>query len=130
MMIATESETMKQASWEFMKWWAHTDTQVRFGREIEALLGSSARYATANKDAFSQLSWSADDIKVLNDQWNQTVGIREVPGGYFTGRHITNAIRKVLNEKSDARETIIDYSVMINDEITKKRIEFGLPVED
>ena len=57
MMIATEDESLKQKSWEFMKWWAKPDTQVRFGREIEALLGSSARYATANKDAFEQLSW-------------------------------------------------------------------------
>ena len=71
---------------------------------------------------------SNDDIAVLDAQWDQTVGIREVPGGYFTGRHITNAIRKVINEKTDSRETIIDYAVTINDEIEKKRIEFGLPV--
>ena len=129
MMISTDNETLKQNSWEFMKWWAQPDTQVRFGREIEALLGSSARYATANKDAFEQLSWSADDIATLSEQWDQTVGIREVPGGYYTGRHITNAIRKVVNDKDDTRETIIDYSITINDEITKKRNEFGLPVE-
>ncbi len=128
MMITPEKESIKQASWEFMKWWAEADTQVRFGREIEALLGSSARYATANRDAFSQLSWSARDIKVLNDQWDWTVGIREVPGGYYTGRHITNAIRKVMNDKDDTRETIIDYSIKIDDEITRKRREFGLKV--
>ena len=51
MMIKTEDELLRNNSWEFMKWWADADTQVRFGREIEALLGSSARYATANKDA-------------------------------------------------------------------------------
>lgn len=129
MMIATEDESLKQKSWEFMKWWAKPDTQVRFGREIEALLGSAARYATANKDAFEQLSWSSDDIKVLSEQWDQTVGIREVPGGYYTGRHITNAIRKVINDKDDTRETIIDYSIKINEEIEKKRNEFGLPME-
>lgn len=129
MMIATDNETLKQNSWEFMKWWSSADAQVRFGREIEALLGSSARYATANKDAFSQLSWSADDIEILNAQWEQTVGIREVPGGYFTGRHIANAVRKVINDKDDTRETIIDYSIKIDEEITKKRKEFGLPVE-
>lgn len=130
MMIASDNESIKQKSWEFMKWWADADTQVRFGREIEALLGSSARYNTANKDAFVQLSWSADDIEVLSEQWEQTVGIREVPGGYYTGRHIANAIRKVLNEKTDTRNTIIDYSIKINDEIDKKRTEFGMPVEE
>ncbi len=129
MMIATDDEQLKQNSWEFMKWWANAETQVRFGREIEALLGSSARYATANRDAFSNLSWSTDDIAVLNEQWDQTTGIREVPGGYFTGRHISNAIRKVINEKVDSRETIIDYSILIDEEIKKKRKEFGMPVD-
>ncbi|MBR6325834.1 MAG: extracellular solute-binding protein [Lachnospiraceae bacterium] len=130
MMIAEENEELKQKSWEFMKWWAKPETQVRFGREIEALLGSSARYATANRDAFSNLSWSSNDIKVLNEQWDSTVGIREVPGGYYTGRHISNAIRKVINEKDDSRETIIDYSIKIDEEIIKKRKEFGLSVDE
>ena len=129
MMIKQDNETNKQNAWEFMKWWSRTDTQVRFGREIEALLGSSARYATANINAFSQLAWSVEDIEVLLAQWQQTVGIREVPGGYYTGRHITNAIRRVINKKEDPRETIIDYSITINEELTKKRIEFGLPTE-
>ncbi|MBE5877057.1 MAG: extracellular solute-binding protein [Lachnospiraceae bacterium] len=129
MMIKTEDEKLKNEAWEFMKWWADADTQVLFGREIEALLGSSARYATANIEAFEQLAWSAEDIEVLKEQWNQTFGIREVPGGYYTGRHITNAIRKVINEKTDPRETMIDYAITIDEEIEKKRIEFGLPVE-
>lgn len=129
MMIKTEDETLRNDAWEFMKWWAQSDTQVRFGREIEALLGSSARYATANMKAFSQLAWSAQDIDVLTEQLGYTVGIREVPGGYYTGRHIANAIRKVINEKEDPRETILDYAITIDEEITKKRTEFGLPVE-
>ena len=129
MMIHTEDEEKKQRSWEFMKWWAQTDTQVRFGRELEALLGSSARYATANTEAFSQLAWSADDVEVLEEQWKSTVGFREVAGGYYTGRHIINAVRKVINEKQDPRETILDYAITINEELIKKRKEFGLPID-
>lgn len=128
MMLKQEDEQIKQNSWEFMKWWANADTQVRFGREIEALLGASARYNTANRDAFSRLSWSASDIEVLAAQWDQTVGIREVPGGYYTGRHLANAVRKCINDKDDTRETIIDYSIKIDEEITKKRREFGMPI--
>ena len=129
MMLKTEDEKLKQSAWEFMKWWASSDTQVRFGREIEALLGSSARYATANMEEIKQLSWSASDIEILEKQLSYTVGIREVPGGYYTGRHISNACRKVINEKTDPRETIIDYSIKIDEELTKKRKEFGLPLE-
>ena len=128
MILPSDPET-EQASWEFFKWWGSTETQVKFGREMEALLGASARYATANKNAFEQLAWSTHAIEVLTQQWEQTVGIREVPGGYYTGRHLTNAVRKCINEKADPRETILDYSILINEELTKKRKEFGLPLE-
>ncbi len=128
LMIPSNDE-QENLAWQFVKWWSSTDTQVRFGREMEALLGASARYATANRNAFSQLAWTADAIEVLNEQWDWTKGIREVPGGYFTGRHITNAIRKVINDKDDPRETILDYAITINEELTKKRKEFGLPLE-
>ena len=95
-----------------MKWWAKTDTQVRFGRELEALLGSSARYATANTEAFSQLMES-DDVEILEEQWKSTVGFREVAGGYYTGRHIINAVRKVINEKEDPRETVLTMQLRL-----------------
>lgn len=66
---------------------------------------------------------------MLIEQLSYTVGIREVPGGYYTGRHIANAVRKIINEKEDPRETILDYAITIDEELTKKRTEFGLPVE-
>lgn len=135
MILPSDSQTEKY-SWEFLKWWGSTDVQVNFGREMEALLGASARYATANKNAFEKLAWSTHAINVLTEQWEQTVGIREVPGGYYTGRHLTNAARKCINEKADPRETILDYSILIDEELTKKRVEFrdilekiGLPIE-
>ena len=34
----------------------------------------------------------------------------------------------VTNEKTDPRETLLDYARTINEEIVKKRNEFGLPV--
>lgn len=129
MMIRTKSEQLRKNSWEFMKWWAQTDTQVRFGREMEALLGSSARYATANKEAFDQLAWSADDVAILEEQWKHAVGFREVAGGYYTPRHVSNAVRKVINQKDDPRETLLDYAIKIDEELRKKRIEFGMEVD-
>ncbi len=129
MMIKTKDEKTRNNAWEFLKWWADSETQVRFGRELEALLGSSARYATANTEAFEQLAWSAKDIAVLEEQWKWAVGFREIPGGYYTTRHINNAVRKVINKKEDPRETVLDYAITIDEELIKKRNEFGLPIE-
>ena len=129
MIIATEDENIKQNAWEFIKWWVSAESQVRFGRELESVLGSSARYTTANRDALKQLAWRSDQLAVLEEQQKSTVGFQEIAGGYSTTRHMTNAIRKVINTKEDARETLLTYSRTINEEIAIKRKEFGLPVE-
>jgi len=124
-----KNEERMSDSWEFMKWWVSTDIQLRFGREMEALLGSSARYATANVDALKQLSWNSRQLEVLEDSLEQSRGLPEVPGSYFTPRHVVNGARKVINEKDDPRETLIDYTRKINEELLRKRQEFNLPVE-
>jgi len=113
-------------AWEFLKWWVSADTQLRFGRELESVMGAAARYPTANYDAFKRLSWGAEQMAVLNEQRSWTVGTPEVPGGYYVSRHISNAVRKILNEGEDTRETLLDYTITINDELIKKRKEFGL----
>ena len=59
----------------------------------------------------------------VEEQWEWTVGLKEVAGGYFTGRHITNAIRKTINKNEDSRETLLDYGRTINEEIEKNNRE-------
>jgi ABC-type glycerol-3-phosphate transport system substrate-binding protein len=116
----------KEAAWEYLKWWTSTTTQVQFGREMEGILGAAARYPTANVDALAQLPWTVEEFRKLEAQWEWVKGIPEVPGGYMTGRHLDNAFRLVYNETTNPRETIYDYVQVINDEIAKKRREFGL----
>ena len=129
MMIATDNETKKKNAWDFMKWWVSADAQVRFGREMESILGASARYQTANQDALKQLSWSDKQLKVLQEQVSQTKGFPEIAGGYSTQRHLINAVRKVINTKEDQRETLLTYARTINEEIKIKRREFNLPID-
>jgi ABC-type glycerol-3-phosphate transport system substrate-binding protein len=113
-------------AWEFLKWWVSADAQLRFGRELESVMGAAARYPTANYEAFTRLSWGSEQMKVLREQRFWTVGTPEVPGGYFVNRHIINAVRRILNRGEDTRETMLDYALLINDELIKKRKEFGL----
>ena len=129
MMVATDDEKVKKNGWEFMKWWVGDEAQVRFGREMESILGASARYQTANRDALKQLAWSSSQLKVLEEQMSHTRGFPEIAGGYSTTRHITNAVRRVINTKEDPRETLLNYARTINEEIRIKRLEFNLPVD-
>ena len=128
-MVATDDEKVKSNAWKFMKWWVSEDAQVRFGREMESILGASARYQTANRGALRRLAWSNEQLKVLEEQMACTRGFPEIAGGYSTTRHITNAIRRVINTKEDPRETLLNYARTINDEIRIKRREFNLPVD-
>ena len=129
MMIKTDDEKVRNNAWEFMKWWVSADAQVRFGREMESVLGASARYQTANRDALRRLAWSNEQLAVLEEQMSHTHGFPEIAGGYSTTRHMTNAIRRVIPTKEDPRETLLTYARTINEEIRIKRQEFNLPVD-
>lgn len=120
----------KDAAWEFMKWWTSAAVQTQYGKDIENQLGVSARYPSANVEAFASMPWSAAELGILNAQWEDVKGIPEVPGGYFTARHLNNAFRRVLNYHEDPGETLLDYVKNIDEEITTKRKEFGLEVNE
>lgn len=114
------------ASWEFLKWWTSTDTQVRYGRELETIQGASARWPTANLEAMEQLGWTGAAADALQAQWQYVHGIPEVPGGYYVGRAVANAIKSSINMGENPREAILDAVEDINKEIISKRKEFGL----
>lgn len=120
-----------EAGWKFLKWWASAETKARFGRELESIMGASARYPTANKVAFKELAWSSKQAKTMEDQWQWVDGTPQAAGGYSTMRHMINAFRKVTNEgeKEDPRETLLDYTRTINEEIKFKRKELRLDVD-
>lgn len=124
--IMMERSPRKAAAWEFLKWWTADGTQTRFGRELESLLGAGGRYPTANVNALTSLPWPVSVLRNLQAQWPWVRGIPELPGGYYTGRHLDNAFRKVVYDGDNPRDTLLDYVDTINDEIRLKRKEFGL----
>lgn len=115
-----------EASWDFMRWWVSQETQSLYATELESILGAAARHNTANVMALRNLSWTREELNVLIPQWEKSVGVPEVPGGYYTGRNIENAFREVVNSDANPRETLQEYIIFINAEISKKRSEFGL----
>lgn len=124
--VITTTAKNVDAAWKFAKWWVSAETQAAYGLRIEGLLGQSARYATANKQALTMLPWSDDELARLSEQHVYVKAIPETPGSYFTPRHLYNAFRRVITYGDDPRQTMIDYTEYINREITSKREEFGL----
>lgn len=127
--IILAKSTKQDKAWEFLKWWTRTDTQVRFGRELEALIGPAARYATANVEAMQQLPWRVEEREQLMLQWDWVEGIPPVLGGYYVTRQFDWLFRAVVLHNEPIRESVLDYSREINREMARKRAEFELETD-
>ncbi|MBQ8751728.1 MAG: extracellular solute-binding protein, partial [Clostridia bacterium] len=114
------------AAWAFLKWWTSADTQSAYGEEMEILMGEAARWPTANTEAFRRMAWKSDTLQSILRQKEEVVGLPEVPGSYMTNRYVATAIRLVINNGLIPREAILDYSRKIDEEIQRKRWEFGM----
>ncbi len=116
------------ASWEFVKWWTSAETQTKYGREMEGLMGSAARVPTANYEAFLNMPWPVDDFEALKESMAWVKGIPQVPGGYYSWRNVYNAFYSVVTHTDTAlpREELMDKVIYINAEIKYKREELEL----
>ena len=119
-LIFATSKKQEQA-WEFLDWFTTTQTQVAYAEAIEAVLGPTARYATANKEAFELLPWEAEQREQLLTQMMWIKTIPEIPGNYYVTRGMNNAFRKVIYDNSNPVDTLNRYNVQINKEITRKQ---------
>ncbi|MEF2626954.1 extracellular solute-binding protein [Ruminococcus sp.] len=116
----------QEGAWDFIKWFTSTDAQVKYGNNIESILGIMGRYATANEEALQQLSWTTSEVNLLLDQLNSQVEIPIIPASYGVTRNVMNAFRAVVNDYDNARDTLFWYNKDINDEITRKLEDLGL----
>lgn len=116
----------QEAAWEFLKWWMSEETQVSYGRQLEAVIGESARWNTANIEAFYDLPWKTEDKKVIQEALESGKEQYIVPGGYFTSRHLINAWNSVVINAEKPREVLREAVKDINKELNNKIEEFGL----
>lgn len=116
----------QEGAWDFIKWFTSTDAQVKYGNNIESILGTMGRYATANEEALQQLSWTTSEVNLLLDQLNSQVEIPIIPASYGVTRNVMNVFRAVVNDYDNARDTLFWYNKDINDEITRKLEDLGL----
>ncbi len=113
-------------AWAFIKWWTDAPAQVTFGQQLESIMGTAARYPTANQEAIYQLAWTNENYAMLMEQWKTVEGIPEVPGGYLTARYVDFAFRDVVLSGKLPSDSLLEAAKTINDEIVQKRQEFNL----
>mgnify|MGYP000140834880 CR=1 FL=1 len=116
----------QEAGWEFLKWWTSAETQSTFGRDLESVVGSAARYNSANLEAIDSVAWDFDIKQQLKAQQEQLKAFPEAPGGYYTSRHYDFAFRSIVYEGENVRKALKEAAANIDKELAKKQKEFSL----
>ncbi len=120
----TESKKAQNA-WRYLQWWVSYDTQTRFGQEQVAIMGTAAKYNTANIDALTSQSWTAQEKRNLEQQFRSLKGTPMSPGNYIVARYTNFAFYAVVDDGEVASEAMLGYVDDINHELSRKRDEYG-----
>lgn len=126
MLTTAEKHGVAKEAYTFLNWWASTESQIRYGSELEATMGVAARYAPASIEAFHNMGWTDEEMAVLEEQRKWTKNVYSIPGDYMLARSLTNAVRSTLDGGMEPRRTLAKYNRDINAEIKRKRAEFNL----
>ncbi len=126
MLKAAEKHNVTDECFEFMKWWVSADAQSKYGEGLENMLGITGRYFSANLEAFSKSRWSAEEHELLYTQRQSIYNQYSVIGNYAVNRDLTSALREVISGTNRPRRALMLRNSQINEEIKRKRIEFGL----
>jgi ABC-type glycerol-3-phosphate transport system substrate-binding protein len=124
--ITTSRPEREAMSWEFTKWFMSEEIQELFALELEAMLGPSARYNTANVAALRSIPWDKHSYDTIMTSLANVREIPGVPGAYFVARHLGNAFNEIVLGGETPRAAMRKYVEVINSEIMRKRIELGL----
>ena len=121
-------EARQENAWSFMEWYVGADFQEKYSDEIVSIVGIAARPATANMEALYQLPWTTEEANNIKAQFESLDAVPNYPGSYYLARYINFAFLAAYNEGKDPADSLYSYVPLINEEITRKRTEFGMEV--
>ena len=110
-----------QEAYDFLEWWSQAQTQAEFAESLENMLGISARYLSANLEAFSQLDFSEEEHALIAQQREWVNPIPELPATYIVTRNLSNSFLSVVNDGRNPVDSITQYARIMKDELTRKK---------
>ena len=112
-------------SWEFMKWWMSTETQIDFQQQLILNYGLEYLWNSANLEAFAYSPMPEQHKEVVLQQWQWLQEPVKLPGSYMQERELSNAWNRIVFDGVNPRVAIDNSIIIINREITRKMEEFG-----
>lgn len=122
--VITSTTKHADSSWKFIKWYTGEQAQTRFANDLEASMGVSARYATANLAAQSNVPWTTKEYTAISQQMQWVSEVPVAAGSYYLARGIDNAFRETVYDGRNAKEALNVWNREINDEMQRKQEEF------
>ena len=121
-----EQERKDACAWEFMRWYTGSEFQADYANEIVSILGIAARPATANEKALYSLPWTAEERDSIASQFTSLAAVPNHPGSYYLARYVNFAFLDAYNEGKDASDALLSYVSVIDAELARRRVEFGM----
>ena len=125
--VIIEGAAQKENAYRFVNWWTSADAQAAFGQQSEVLLGASARYNTANREAFDRLGWTSGEKETLTAAWEQAWDVEQTAATYYVGRCLTNAFRRVVYSYEAPRDVLYRYNADIAGELARTKRQLDRP---
>ena len=76
---------------------------------------------SANTTAYESLPWSIEEKAAIRSAWNWAKETPVVRGGYYTNRHLVNAINRAVVENESPRTALEEAVEQINKELARKQ---------
>ena len=116
----------EEAAWEYIRWYTGATCQTEYANEMVAIIGDSAKHPTANRTALAQMPWTRAEYAEIQKQFENLAAVPNYPGYYILGRYTEFAFLAAYNNDADPSTQLLSYINTINNEISRKRAEFGL----
>ena len=95
-----------EESWEFMKWWMSTETQIDFQQQLILNYGMEYLWNSANLEAFQFSPMPEEHKEVILEQWQWLQEPVKLPGSYMQERELSNAWNKIVFDGVNPRIAI------------------------
>jgi len=114
-----------EESWQFIKWWMSTETQVEFQQQLIFGYGLDYLWTSANLEALRYSPMPEEHKAVILEQWQWLQEPVKLPGSYMVERELSNIWNRIVFDGVNPRVAIDSAVITIDREITRKMEEFG-----
>ena len=118
--ILKSTSKKESLSWEYLKWWTSSETQLAYSNNVESVLGPTGRVAVSTVDAMLSFSWDIQSKKEIINAWSQVQEVQEVPGSYYLARAIDHSFWSVANKGAVPKDMMYKWGKEVNKEIDRK----------